>query len=64
MPECEDVLTTEDEADRLRGSAETILGLASRGVQSGQKVGRGERSRRSRLVAYLHGGHGQGFALS
>ena len=64
MPEGADVLTTEDEADRLRGSAKTILGLASRGVQSGQRGGRRERSRRSRLVAYLHGGHRQGLALS
>ena len=55
------MLTTEDEADRVWGSAKTILGLASGGGQSGQKVGRGERSS---LFAYVHGGRGQGFAVS
>ena len=64
MPECEDVLTTEDEADRLRGSAKAVLGRASRRVQSGQKAGRGERSRRSRLVAYVYGARGQGITAS
>ena len=36
-------------------------GSCERGGQSGQKVGRGEHSS---LFAYVHGGRGQGFAVS
>ena len=54
MPEVEEVLTTEEAADLLRVSTKTILGLASRGMLPGRKVGRAWRFLRSDLVAYVH----------
>ena len=64
MPEVEEVLTTEEAADLLRVSTKTILGLVSRGTLPGRKVGRAWRFLRSDLVAYVHGGRGQGAAVS
>ena len=62
MPEVDEVLTTEEAADLLRVSTKTILGLASRGMLPGRKVGRAWRFLRSDLVAYVHGGRRQGVA--
>lgn len=63
MPEGENVLTAEKEADCLEGSATAILGLAGRGVPSGQEAGPKERSHRYRVFVYTHGGCGQGLAV-
>ena len=64
MPEVEEVLTTEEAADLPRVSTKTILGLASRGMLPGRKVGSAWRFHRHGLVAYVHGARGKGAAVS
>ena len=39
MPEGEDALTPDKEADRLKGLARTIRGLASQGLRSKKDLG-------------------------